>query len=60
MYHPLAMDLIRVQADERSRRTATAHWTQADTPASPRRSWRPSWPWGPRRRRALALASVDC
>lgn len=44
MYHPLAMDQIRIQQDELRRRTANAHWT-SDTiesrPRRPRRQWRP-------------------
>ena len=54
MYHPFAMDQIRIQQDELRRRTATAHWNREMIESRPRRQW-----WPRPNRSLLRLAFTD-
>lgn len=53
MYHPLAMDLVRIQQDELRRHLEELRW-QHETIESRRRGWRPRL-----RRSLLRLAFTD-
>jgi hypothetical protein len=55
MYHPLAMDQIRIQQEELRRRTAAVHWTSQTVKSRPRSR---RWP-RPTRSLLLRLAFTD-
>lgn len=54
MYHPFALDQIRIQQEELRRRTATAHWSRETIESRPRRQW-----WPRPTRSLLRLAFTD-
>jgi hypothetical protein len=70
MYHPFALDQIRIQQDELRRRTAAARWSHEAIVSRPRRARRQWWPRPARSLVRLAFAdsavrpmppaSVDC
>jgi hypothetical protein len=54
MYHPFALDQIRIQQDDLRRRTAAAHWSRESIESRPRRQW-----WPRPARSLLRLAITD-
>ena len=54
MYHPLAMDLVRIQQDELRRRADAYRWQRDTIESRPRRHW-----WPRPRRSLLRLAFTD-
>ena len=59
MYHPFALDQIRIQQEELRRRTATTHWSSVSgngetIESRPRRQW-----WPRPARFVLRLAFTD-
>ena len=67
MYHPFALDQIRIQQDELRRRTATAHWSRETIASRPHRQWWPRpgrsllrWAFTDTAMRPMPPACVDC
>ena len=58
MYHPFALDQIRIQTDELRRRTAAAHWSHETIESRPSRPSRPRRQWWPRPTRSLLRLAV--